>query len=476
MLTYNDEKTIAERILSNNSIAYCSSVVESLDLPQKAQASLSDVNFQTPKTSDLFYTRSILVSTSVNLNGDHFHPLQTWAARKTPIDKPTNINHDQGMIIGHITSQWAIDSNNNIIPDDATAEEVPNFFHIANGSVIYSKYPQNPEIQDEVDFLIAQIQEGQKYVSMECLFTDFQYAVQDNENNYMVARNEETSFLSKHLRAYGGTGEFDGMKVSRSLMNINFCGKGFVDEPANKDSIIFAKDKISEFSFANIKEGNPFNRSNGVNFSCKAHFGEKKMAEDKDLEIKELKVAVASLTKELTQADSKALKEKVAELDEAKAEAEKQVSELNEQLAKVVEAKACMCKQVDKVAAENETLKAELDKLKEAAISEARIKVFLDKNFPLEEATAEAEALKSLDETTFAFVSSRIPSKSQDVIAPQNVDESKADVVIEDVVVEEKIEASVDESPEQVEMAAIAARVKAVAASFTDLVKEKEDK
>ena len=46
----------------------------------------------------------------------------------------------------------------------------------------------------------------------------------------IVARNDESAFLTKHLRAYGGTGEYEGYKIGRSLRDISFSGKGLVSK------------------------------------------------------------------------------------------------------------------------------------------------------------------------------------------------------------------------------------------------------
>ena len=69
---------------------------------------------------------------------------------------------------------------------------------------------------------------------MECYFKAFDYGLIDKTTgNYKVlARNDDTSYLTRHLRAYGGTGEHDNYKIGRVLRNITFSGKGFVDKPA----------------------------------------------------------------------------------------------------------------------------------------------------------------------------------------------------------------------------------------------------
>ena len=200
----------------------------------KSLASLND--------EDLYYVQSILVSSSWNKNDDIFDKAEIWLARHTPEDKPTNLEHDESVIIGHITSNWPITEDGTILDDNTTIANLPDKFHILTGSVIYRAF-SNEELKNRAEKLIAEIEDGQKYVSMECLFNGFDYGLQDVSNGSykILARNDETAYLTKYLRSYGGLGEHEGYKIGRVLRNITFSGKGFVDKPANPDSIIFNK-------------------------------------------------------------------------------------------------------------------------------------------------------------------------------------------------------------------------------------------
>lgn len=126
-------------------------------------------------------------------------------------------------------------------------EDLPEKYHILTGSVIYKSFT-NPELKDRSEKLIAEIQDGTKYVSMECFFKGFDYGlIEKNTGTYKIlSRNNETAYLSKYLRSYGGLGEHENYKIGRVLRNITFSGKGFVDRPANQDSIIFTKNLLSE--------------------------------------------------------------------------------------------------------------------------------------------------------------------------------------------------------------------------------------
>ena len=97
---------------------------------------------------------------------------------------------------------------------------------------------------------------------MECFFSGFDYGLMNKTNGsfQILPRNEETSFLTKHLRSYGGFGEYEDHKIGRVLKNITFSGKGFVDKPANPESIIFQKE---EFKFL-TEDKNSENQNKGV--------------------------------------------------------------------------------------------------------------------------------------------------------------------------------------------------------------------
>ena len=148
MIIYKAEANIdglADRILANQSVAYDSkiqvwtpsereflqrqSLTESLRTAAKLRAmgSIED--------KDLFFTKSILVSTNWNKNDDVFSQVPVWAARHTPSHKPTNLEHDQNQLVGHITDTWAIDADGNIIPEDTLVDDLPELYHLANGIV-----------------------------------------------------------------------------------------------------------------------------------------------------------------------------------------------------------------------------------------------------------------------------------------------------------------------------------------------------
>lgn len=307
--------------------------------------------------SDLFFIDdAILVSTNWNLNDDIFTKSEVWKARYTPIDKQFNHMHDDSFIIGHITEARTVDFDGNIILDNTPVESLPDF-DISISSVIYKNF-QNEAKAKIVETLIQEIPENKWCVSMECIFSGFDYGVITPEGNQaMITRSEESSFLTKHLRAYGGTGIFQGYKIGRLLTGINFSGVGSVDRPGNPRSI------IKSFSF------------NGAKASVQV-FSEKKMTKENE-EMKSGAVALDVVSKaqydELKQelVSAKALASKASEKEmedakKAKCELETSLASVQKELdatKALSEQRAEKIKALEaEVAAEKEAVKAAKDK------------------------------------------------------------------------------------------------------------------
>lgn len=197
-------------------------------------ASVSD----RPIQADLYYLNSILVSAGWNKNDDVFDVADLWAARETPVDKPFNYMHDETDIIGHMISSAAMGEDGAIIND----LPLPEKMDLVTSAVIYKTWG-DPAQSGRVNDLIAKIDEGQLAVSMECVFRNFDYAIiEPDGSKKVIARDDNSAFLTKHLRAYGGTGSYEGYKVGRLLRDLYFSGKGLVDKPANPRSVILPKE------------------------------------------------------------------------------------------------------------------------------------------------------------------------------------------------------------------------------------------
>ena len=279
---------VSDQVAKASSISYAS-------LAGPAPSSVGKKQIKEMKTfasfedEDLYYVQSILVTSSWNKNDDIFDSHEIWLAKNTPEDKPTNLEHDESLIIGHITSNWPIDEQGNIIPEDTDLSELPDKYHILTGSVIYNGFSQ-PELRERSQKLISQIESGEKFVSMECFFKGFDYGLRNKETDeyHVLPRSEKTSHLTKYLRAYGGLGEHENYKIGRVLRNITFSGKGFVNKPANPESIIFSSKTILE------KKNDDFTKT-GVSMN-------KSTSNMEIYEMSENKEAVVTIEEELTPA------------------------------------------------------------------------------------------------------------------------------------------------------------------------------
>ena len=216
---------------------------------------------------DLLYMDSVLVSTGKNKNTDVFLANEMWKARSSPILKPVDWEHNTGkellgqpgtqatsrsiiednQIIGVMYNSFAALKDGQVISEEmALAEgfEIPQEFDIINQAAIYKYlYPK------AAAKIVRDAKAGNLFVSMEAWFSDYDYQVGDK----VVARNEETAFLDRHLRANGGDGLFGDVSVGRVLRNIVFGGVGIVANPANEDSVIHS------FTNANLQQYKPVN-------------------------------------------------------------------------------------------------------------------------------------------------------------------------------------------------------------------------
>jgi hypothetical protein len=452
---------IDKAIASNTSVAYiselkpCQNINENINTSatyacinneEQTLASISD--------EDLYYVQSILVTSSWNKNDDVFDKIEVWNARSTPEDKPTNLEHDEDQIVGHIVSNWPISMDGSKLPDDIDIENLPDKFHIVTGSVIYRNF-SNPELNARAEELIQQIKDGKKYVSMECYFNNFDYGLLNNNNGeyHIVSRNENSAYLTKHLRAYGGAGEFENYKIGRVLRNINFSGKGFVDKPANPESIIFAPEQTNKLlqknknihlennSVCNIQASlnmentnmslekdisdlkDKVEAMNGCSESLKEAYSTVTSLETKVMElessIKDKDEAMISLSTQKTELDN-ALAAKDAELEEYKKKMQYDVAQLDEAKASEIEAiqkdHAEAFKSIqDELASANETIEAykirEAELAKQALIA-SRISQLVQTGVTEDIAAATVNRFESLDDEAFSAITALVGSNT----------------------------------------------------------------
>lgn len=406
---------------------------------------------------DLYPTKSILASTVWNLNDDVFDSVETWTARHTPVNKPSNVEHKEDQIVGHMTESWAIDSSGNILADDMVVSDLPNLYHLCNGAVIYTHW-QKKELIERTEALIEDIEKGDKFVSMECLFSKFDYAVTNDGDFHIVARNDESAFLTKYLRAYGGSGKYEGYKIGRLLRNFTFSGKGYVDRPANPDSIIFTD--AAPFNFSQANHENPFVKNAGVYLTCRhldatqtnANTDEERysmneleliqsqLAEAKDA----LKVALESneeLKTQLSEAGTKEYEAKIADLEGQVEAATKRTDDLkkakDDMKSKAEELEA----KVEELTTANKDLTDKVEAAEAEQLRASRIATLVDGGIAKEDAEAKVEKFANLDDEQFDALASELVDAAK---AKQGADASEE----EEETPSEQVEASEEETDE----------------------------
>lgn len=378
MQIFENEKSdgLEEILTSSASLSYASLVEPSkatLNHNTKHIKSIASVD-----DKDLYYVQSILVTSSWNKNDDVFDKAEIWKARSSPEDKPTNLEHDENVIIGHITSNWPITVDGILIDKETPMDNLPDKYHILTGSVIYRGY-SSPELRARSEKLINEIENGSKYVSMECFFKGFDYGLfrEDNNEFKVLARNADTSYLTKYLRAYGGEGKHGEYKIGRVLRDITFSGKGFVDKPANIESIIFQKEIFSE------QEKNDEISNSGVFISQLESNSENKTMSSEKTNVNEEAVVETDCSQAAEKAITLAtdLTAKVAELEETN---EKLLTEASENMKEQEKTVSDLQTSIDELKSQLDAAKAEI----EASKTE------------LETSTSELEAVKAELETS----------------------------------------------------------------------------
>jgi hypothetical protein len=445
---------VADIVQNSASLAYCmpATLCEHDEAEQLVIAEKIKADSGNPKQVDLFYLKSVLVSTGWNKNDDVFDAASTWAARSTPEDKQFNLMHNENDIIGHITGSYVVDKNGNRIEDDTQ----PDDFDIITEAVLYNSWT-DPENRQRMDQIIAEIQEGKWFVSMECLFAGFDYALLDEQGGAkLLERNEGSAFLTKHLRAYGGNGEYEGYKIGRSLRDISFSGKGLVSKPANPRSIILDSSRAFSLNNTNILTSFP----KGDDDMSDINLLEKQLA-DVQCELASAKEENTTLRAKVEEVTSKEVEESIAKLEETLAQKEEAIKAFE---ASIVEKEAAYTELHESLEAKDKDFKErmeELKKMKKEKKTEARKAALLDLGLEAEEAEESLASYDELDDATFETVLSamtkmkKVATKKKEEEAKVEEEKPKAKPKAEETEAEEveadKAEAEAEEALESVE-------------------------
>ena len=379
---------IGELIKSTASVAYCSEATIQKDIPEEVVVKAIAEN---KDQIDLYYLESVLVSCGWNKNDDVFMPESTWAARNTPEDKQFNFMHDENDIIGHITGSYVLTKDGKAVSNDS---DMPEDFDIITQAVLYNSWT-GEENRERMEKIISEIEEGKWYVSMECLFAGFDYALSNDDGvKKVLARGEESSFLTKHLRAYGGTGEYQGYKIGRALKNISFSGKGLVSKPANPRSVILKSVAFNLDDDSNFDIGE-FNMSDNLL---------EKQLEEVRAELATAKSENEAIKAQIEEAKDKEFASKVEAFEGQIQEKDSTIAELEESIkstqARVAELEDALAKSNEELA----SAKEHVEEMKKKEKMEKRKAALVEAGFDVDDVDAALAAFDNLADEAFDSV------------------------------------------------------------------------
>lgn len=268
MQIYDKEEHI-NKLIENNRVTCDSTIVlgSKVDIPKMlVEASANPCKGAclaaiADTTEDVMPFSSILVTDLWNKNDDVFTTREISQSYSTAKYKPINWMHrgseDRenetiGVMINSELLQGSI-SDLSLVKDNTSdslfVDKTSGNLHIKQDGLIWEAY-----FPSYASSIKKGIEDKDLYVSMECFFDDFGYALRKDENDsdtIFIERNASNSYMSDKLAAYGGSGRtrYNGKEyqIGRWLREIVFSGQGVVDDPANRKgseilSIIFANE------------------------------------------------------------------------------------------------------------------------------------------------------------------------------------------------------------------------------------------
>ena len=330
------------------------------------------------KHPDLLYGSAILVSTVMNKNDDIFLPEETWKARKTPVNTPYNDQHKEKAIIGHIIGAEVIDGDGKVV----AVQDPPEYFDISVDFVMYKSIFATLAAE-----IVEKAPKGEKFVSMEAIMDNFDYGVLTKAGQMQVVRrNEQTSFLSKYLRAFGGPGVYNDLRIGRVLRDFRFVGMGNVDNPANSNSKYTKIEAVSKNDVYDSID-NTF-IANTVIVTAKGKVMKLENMEQALAYVEELgkQIEAAATSAKASSDEIVSLKEQIAGLTGQKDVSEASLKTANEALAAANTALEAANKELETTKADLAEKNKVLDEIRAAEKLAARVKAASEINIAVDEA------------------------------------------------------------------------------------------
>lgn len=331
----------------------------------------------------LYEYPAILATAGVwNKNDQVFDKFEVWKAKYTPLNKPANLEHQPSEVVGHTNRVFAItdEETPSVIPESVDGKpnmDIPDIFHLLTVDSFY-KYnikayqSLDEEHSSKIQKIYDKIVEGELSVSMECIFSDFDYAIMFADGSQkIIKRTDKSAFLSKKLRKFGGEGTYNGAKIGMLMRGIVFTGKGITDNPANPASVIFSKDSLA-FASQNYAKSEDIFKVEINSAYINNDNGEQAM------KLEEMQAKITELETQLAEA-----KKAAAELESVKPELETAKTEVttvkaglasaNEEIKKITEEKITSEKALKETAEKLVSTEAELAKVKTEKLKIERV-------------------------------------------------------------------------------------------------------
>lgn len=487
MHIYKDEQDIREKILASRTLSFAGKALSAegkdwqdtlikKEMANFIQKSLYEDSQAKITDADLFPLSTILVTSGWNKNDDVFSIEELFASRHTPEDKPFNFEHDDTDIIGHMVANSLVDVDHKRLPEDVVIEDLPDVVQILTHAVLYRRWSDADKLERMED-IIRDIAHGKWFVSMECLFSDFDYAIQTSSGAHkIVQRNSSTAFLTKHLRVYGGDGVHNGEKIGRLLKNIVFCGKGLVANPANPNSIIFA----------NVRKFQPILSSDEqiVNSVIEKDFYQRgNVMPDKDntvellqeqnaeykSEMQNLTLQLADMQKQMSKSNIDTLQKQIDDLSVTVTKGNEESDELKQKLDVANTEKTEMSTKLVDSEAKVDELNTKFDKLEAEATKKDRLSALEAVGKTSDEAKALYDKFGSLEKDMFnEIVKTITASDNTDSETDKEIDKAEANA---DTQILDKLESETNDADLSVTEDSEADEVKAKRLSLQKFVK-----
>lgn len=432
------------------------------DKPMISKASLDSLKSIVPENIDFKNNDDLMgvafngaVANQFNLNDDGISIDTALAYKNLFVHKPTNLEHNQEIVVGHIVGcELSEYGTSEVIEDADSLKGTVDPVNIAMSSVVYKAI--NP---DFAEFLMQSNDEESPYykvvsTSWEVCFSSYVIAATNGGRNFediveVFSSEEDLEEKSQYLRANDGKGVLpDGRRVFRLITGeILPVGIGYTTNPAaDVKGVVVAKngDEEDENPPAEQDAEAKINKKNKKNISQSNQtdvISNKRITMNPDEIVKQIQallsksegektdVAVANVAKDI--ADSIKLKneeflaeqEQLKKDQEAVAQKEKDMDEKVQSLEKeLAEAKS----ELDKVVSAQKTAEAK-------ALFNARMDA-IDEGYELsdEDRKIIASEVKGLDETEESFTSYQekvailFAHKSKEAIAQQKADQEAA--------------------------------------------------